>query len=185
MTDKEISNFLFLEDENQTGDIAIAFGIKNWWNPLNKAIELYENKSVKKILFTGGVNRVSGKHEALSMYNEAIKRGIPPKDVFLEDKASNTLENVLFSKKLLEEKGVLSEVETVCAIMANIHARRVMMTFKKNFPPTIKVKACPYLYSPYDWTKENWINDDLARKFVMKEVSKISEYLEKGHLAEI
>lgn len=170
MTDEEISNFLFLEDRDQIGDIAIALGIKNWWNPLNKAIKLYEPGSVKKILFTGGINRISGEYEAQSMYKEAVKRGLPEEDLLLEDGASNTLENVLFSKKVLEEKGLLKNIKSVCAIMANIHARRVMMTFKQNFPSDIKVKACPYLYDPHNWTKKSWVLDPIARKFVLREV---------------
>lgn len=185
MTDKEISEFLFLEDQDQSGDIAIALGIKNWWNPLNKAIELYNSGAVKKILFTGGVNRASGEQEARSMYESAIEQGIPKDDLILEEKATNTLENVLFSKEVLEKIGLLKDIKSVCAIMANIHARRVMMTFKKNFPSNIKVKACPYLYDPYNWTKETWTLDPIARRFVGKEVEKIDEYLKKGDLAEI
>lgn len=138
MDDKEISDFLFLEDKEQSGDIAIAFGIKDWQNPLNKAMELYEKGSVNKILFTGGVNRVSGEQEAISMYEEAIKRGIQKEDLLLESGASNTLENVLFSKKVLEKTGELFKIKRICAVMANIHARRVLMTFKKHFPENLK-----------------------------------------------
>ena len=104
MTTDEISGYLFLEDKNQKGDLAIVFGIRDWRDPLEKAIELYKTKNVNKLLFTGGVNRGSMQHEALNMYEEALRLGIPKIDLLLEDKATNTLENVIFSKKLLEEK---------------------------------------------------------------------------------
>ena len=185
MTDKEISEYLFLEDQNQSGDIAIVFGIEYWNNPLEKAVELYKKGLVKKILFTGGVNRLSGKEEGVSMYQGALEKGIPEEDLFMEDKAANTLENVIFSRKLLEEKDILKDIQVVCAVMVNAHARRVLMTFKKNFPSEIIIKACPYVYAPYDWAKDNWVNNPKARELVESEMLKIETYVAKGDIAEL
>lgn len=185
MTDQEISDYLFIEDQDQKGDIALVFGIRDWDNPLEKAIDLYLSKMVSKIIFTGGINRNSGEHEARNMYKEAIKRGIDEKDLLLEDEASNTLENVIFSRKILEDKNLFKNINIICAVMANIHARRALMTLKKNMPSNIIIKSCPYIYKRFGVTKENWMNTETGNRVVKKELDKINIYLKKGDIAEI
>lgn len=185
MTNQEISDYLFLEDQDQKGDIAIVFGIRDWTDPLEKAIDLYNSKAVSRLLFSGGINRNSGDHEARNMYEEALKRGIPERDLLLEDQASNTLENIVFSRKILEDKNLLNDIHVVCAVMANVHARRAMMTLKKNMPSNMILKACPYFYKRFGITKENWMDSEIGNKAVKSELEKINIYLTRGDIAEI
>ena len=185
MDNSQISNYLFLEDQDQKGDVAMVFGIRDWVDPLEKALELYQTQKVPLILFTGGKNRNSGEEEARNMYNEALRRGIPAGNLLLEDQANNTLENVLFSRKIIEEKGLLQDIRTVCAVMANVHARRALMTLKGNFPKNLTFRSCPYIYKRFGISKDNWMNSELGNRVVHDELNKIKTYLAKGDIEEI
>lgn len=183
LTDREITEFLFLEDGDQRGDLALVFGNRYWRDPLAKGIELYKKGLVPKILFSGGVNDSTGEQEAENMYAEALKLGLPKEDLYLENQATSTLENVLFAKKLIEEKIGWDKVKTVCGVMVNAHARRALMTMKKHFPPNVVLKACPYVFSGLPVTKDNWPEFERARKLVERELNKIETYLAKGDIA--
>ena len=53
---------------------------------------------------SGGQGRGEDITEALCMYNDLTGRGIEPERVWMEDKATNTRENVRYSLDLIEEK---------------------------------------------------------------------------------
>lgn len=178
---------MFLEDKDQRGDLAVVFGIENWRDPLTKAVSLYREGLIPKLLFTGGINKKSSEPEAENMYEEALRLGLPKEDLYLENQATSTLENVLFANKLIEEKIGWDKISTVCGVMVNVHARRALMTMKKVFPPGTKLKACPYVYSgfPYPDKAEDWPKFERAVVIVNRELKKIETYLAKGDLAEI
>ena len=105
MINEEISNYIFLNDVDLKGDIAFVFGTDNARkNAVEKVVELYVKGLVPKIIFSGGVNVYSGVIEAEEMAKEAIKLGVPKKDILIENKSANTLENVLFSLKVIDTK---------------------------------------------------------------------------------
>ena len=175
--------YLLLEDEDQRGDIAVVFGISEWIHAVNKAAALYEEGKVAKLLFTGGRNRGTGEHEARNMYREALARGIPNADLFCEDRATNTLENVRYANMLIESDIGWDNISVVCGVMANAHARRALMTLRRHLPPYVAVKACPYVYPKHDLSA--WENDEAVRLWIEREYSKIGSYLAKGDIAPI
>lgn len=187
MTPEEITEYLFLEDEDQTGDIAIVFGTRIWRQAIKKALELYFSGKVKKLVLTGGVNDHSGEEEAENMYKVALEKSVPEKDLILEKRATNTLENVLFSKKLIEEKIGWENIKTACGVMVNVHARRALMTMKKHFPKRVKLKACPYFYCKdgIKLGKNGWHNDPVLMALVMRQLQKVKDYLAKGDIEEL
>jgi hypothetical protein len=91
---------------------------------------------------------------------------------------------VLFAKKLIEEKIGWDKIRTVCGVMVNVHARRALMTMRKHFPSNIILKACPYVYTKYEFADaENWPKFERARQVVESELKKIETYLAKGDIA--
>lgn len=185
MTDQEITNYLFLEDEDQSGDIAFVFGLQDWKDPIAKALELYFAGKVEKLVLTGGNNRVSGEPEAENMYQFALEKGAKPEDLLVENQANNTLENVIFSKALVEKELGWENIQTVCGVMVNVAARRCLMTMKKHLPGHVTLKACPYIYRRYGIGKNDWHKYPQAREFVGRQLQKIKDYLAKGDIAEL
>ena len=186
MNNEEITNYIFLNDENPQGDIALVFGTwGTWQEPVAKAAELYQKRLVPKVIVSQGANPSTGVVEGDLMAEELAKLGVPSNDILIENKAKNTLDNVLFSKEIIDKKIGLQNIHTLVAVVRNFHARRALMTLKKHFPQQIKVKVLAYESKYYPFTKDNWSKTDVGREVVMGEVKKIQKYLAKGDLAEL
>lgn len=73
---------------------------------INKAIEFYHKQAAirtpPKIIFSGGQGPDEKISEALAMQRYAVEKGIPIEDTILEDKSVNTLQNMKFSKRIMD-----------------------------------------------------------------------------------
>ncbi|MBY6811461.1 YdcF family protein [Clostridium botulinum] len=73
---------------------------------IDKAIEFYNKQGTvtnpPKIIFSGGQGSDEKISEALAMQRYATQKGIPIEDTILEDKSVNTLQNMIFSKKIMD-----------------------------------------------------------------------------------
>lgn len=73
---------------------------------INKAIEFYHKQAAvrtpPKIIFSGGQGADEKISEALAMQRYAVEKGIPIEDTLLEDKSVNTLQNMEFSKRIMD-----------------------------------------------------------------------------------
>jgi len=186
MTNEEITKYIFLDDKNLESDIAFVFGTgKALRSSVGKAVLLYRAKTVPKIVFSGGVNRQTTVVEGDAMAEEAMKLGVARKDILVENRSANTLENVLFSIDVIDKEMGLQNIKSITAVMKNYHARRALMTLKKHLPQHIRLRAAPYSSDSYPFTREDWHQSELGRKKVLEEMEKIKTYLAKGDLAEL
>jgi len=78
---------------------------------IDRGIKLYlrqvNNKKKKKtpvIILSGGQGNDEKVSEAYAMRDYAIAQGVPLCDLRIEDKSKNTYENMLFSKKIIDEE---------------------------------------------------------------------------------
>jgi len=181
---KKITNYIFLKSnpQRQKADLALVFGTCHP-EAINKTYELYRDKFVNKILISGGVNRVTSENEALKMSRKLIDLGVKQQDIILEDKSTNSLENVLFSKKVIDEKFGFNNIKKIIAIVKHYHSRRALMTLKRYFPKNIEL--IPVTYKIYGFTKDNWFENDIGKEKVIGEFEKISKYLDKGDIEEL
>ena len=186
MNRKEITDYVFLNDEDPRGDIALVFGTWNAWREsVEKASELYRKNFVPKIIVSGGMNAAHGAIESDVMAMELEKLGVPKKDILIENKSTNTLENVLFSAAIIDKELGLQNIHTITAVVKNYHARRALMTLRKHIPKNIQLKSAAYVSVHYPFTKDNWYATESGNKKVGEEVEKIRMYLAKGDLAEL
>src|SRR5699024_12313863 len=74
---------------------------------IDKGIELFERYQSSdhpiKIIFTGGKGNDELLSEGEAMAKYALEKGLKKEDMIIENKAENTYENLLFSKRLIEE----------------------------------------------------------------------------------
>lgn len=178
----KISNYIFLNSKIEKADLAIVFGTQNQLC-ISAVKEIYSKKLVKKFILSGGKNRHSGEIEAKFLQKELLKSNIPNEVLILEKESKNTLENVLFSKKLIDEKIGLNNVKKIIAVVKHFHSRRAIMTLKKHFPKHIKI--LPFVYPVGNFTKENWFDTENGRRRVFEEWEKIPIYLAKGDIQEL
>lgn len=102
-------NYMRLGMTVTPGDCIIGFGCINDDIALRCA-QLYHEGFAPKILFSGGLGRNTlGRwncSEAERFAAIAMEQGVPEQDILLENKSTNSAENILFSHKILEEAGL-------------------------------------------------------------------------------
>ncbi|MGL5716828.1 MAG: YdcF family protein, partial [Paraclostridium sp.] len=95
---------------------------------LDKAIEYYALNQDVKIIVTGGQGKDEVISEAEAMYKYLISKDIPKDSIIKEDKATTTLENMIFSKEILEQRG--DEDKKVLIVTNEFHLTRSMLIAK-------------------------------------------------------
>ena len=100
LTDEEIEQIVYegIQDSGENAYYGLVFGnsmlIKE---RVKTAIEAFQQKRIKKIIFTGGTGGVSNQNrdpiaEAIKMKKLAIYLGIKEEDILIETEANNTFE---------------------------------------------------------------------------------------------
>lgn len=162
-------------------DVAILFGALTPWkiqNRINKAVKLYKQGWVKKIIVTGGMNRVYKKLEAPLIREQLVKKGVENKDILLEPRATNYKENALFSLPLVKK----TKAQSVVLISSSFEQLRCFLTTKKTFnSPKIKLINQPASSLP-EWDKNTWFFHLSGWKWTWHTISRIIKYRLKGDL---
>lgn len=96
---------------------------------IDKAIKKYNKNKNSKIIMSGGQGADEIVSEALAMKNYAIKKGVAEKDIILEDKSTNTDENIKYSYEIInaiENKNV-----NILVVTSYYHVLRALIIAKK------------------------------------------------------
>lgn len=101
-----IWDYMKLHQMPQKADCIVGFGNFNS-NIARRAAQLYLQGYAPKLLFTGGLGRntlgILPEAEADRFARVAMECGVPEKDILRENKSTNTAENILFTRKTLED----------------------------------------------------------------------------------
>lgn len=137
---KVIWDFMKLNQTIEPCDIIFACGCSNMDIP-RKCVELFKNGYGKKILFSGGLGKITKselqKTEAEIYRDIAISEGVLESDIFIENQSTNTGDNFRFSEPILEKNNVhsilivhfaTSERRTLAAAQAVLPNYRVLIT---------------------------------------------------------
>lgn len=104
-------------------------------NRIDIAINFYNKQKKKtgttpKLVLSGGQGSDEKISEALAMQVYALSKGIPPEDTLLEERSTNTNENMRFSKEVIQKESREGAYKAVYAtnnfhlLRAGIYARR-------------------------------------------------------------
>ena len=104
-----IWDYLGMHQTPTKADCIVGFGNFNT-NIARRAAELYHQGYAPKILFTGGLGRNTTRlftePEAVRFARVAMECGVPEEDIILEDKSTNTKENIDFMREIFEKQGI-------------------------------------------------------------------------------
>lgn len=186
---EDITKFIFIEDEPEISDIIFIPGSSNW-GLAETAAALYKEGKANKIIPSGMYfykigrflnERVTDERYKGNFVTEAeflssvlVKNGVPEKDIIIEKKATNTYENAIFSKELIEKNDLTVRKAIICP--QAFHARRALMTYSHMFPDT------KFYVVPTDTqgiTAENWYKTERGVQVVLGELKKCGEYFEE------
>ena len=140
LNDKDIASIVYsnIKDNGQISKYGLVFGnsmlIKE---RVSKAVELYNDKRIKKIIFMGGTNGISNQNnsviaEANKMKELAIKMGVDPNDIIVDNTSNNTFENIDNAMSLLKDE--ISTIKNMTVVTSEFHLKRCYAILKKNYP---------------------------------------------------
>ena len=101
-----IWDYLGMHQSPEKADVIVGFGNFNT-NIARRAAELYLQGLAPVVLFTGGLGRntegLLPEPEAVRFARVAAECGVPESALVLEPESANTAQNILFTRRLLEQ----------------------------------------------------------------------------------
>ncbi|HXB95059.1 MAG TPA: YdcF family protein [Puia sp.] len=145
-----------------------------------RGADLYLEGWAPIIIFSGGYGNVTRgiwkDPEADRFARIALDRGVPAEAIFIENVSTNTGENILFTGRMLEEKGL--HPRSFLLVQKPYMERRAYATFKKHWPDTELIVTSPQIafedYPTEDIPMEKVIN------IMVGDLQRIRIYPEKG-----
>lgn len=108
---------------------------------LKAALEcVKDNSDYKYIVVSGGKGKDEHISESEAMKNYLVEHGVSEDKILMEDKSTNTSENIKFSKEIIEENSKKSITKSKIKIVTtDFHALRSSMLAKKNGYKNIEI----------------------------------------------
>jgi len=179
-----IWDYLCLHEAPKKADIIVGFGNFNT-DIAVRAAELYKAGYAPKILFTGGLGRntegLLPESEALRFAGTAIACGVPEADIILEDKSSNTRENIEFTRTMLEDMGLAHE--HILGVHQPFMERRITAAMGVYWPEQSFSVTCPQVSIPeyLKRAKEQGISENASVSVIVGDFQRIELYAKLGY----
>lgn len=145
-----------------------------------RAAELYLEGWAPLMIFAGGLgNFTSGmwtEPEADKFASIAMDMGVPAEAILIENKSTNTGENLQFTGKLLREKHL--DPQSFIVVQKPYMERRSYATFKKHWPDKMMVVTSPQI--SFDAYPNEEIPLHKVAEIMAGDLQRIKEYPEKG-----
>lgn len=171
-----------LHQEPVPGDVIIAAGT-NDLRVAEFAAEIYHRGFGETLVCTGGVAHLGDllatgweKTEAEMFAEVAIGRGVPRERILLEDRSTNTAENIRFVRRILQEHGI-SPRRIVIAVKPFMQ-RRVWATLAVEWPDVPATLASPKMTLDEYFTPE--LTPAKILNIMMGDLQRIWIYGRKG-----
>lgn len=144
------------------------------------AADLFLQGYAPYILFSGGFGKLTidmfKKPEAEIFADIALKKGVPKEKILIENKSTNTGENVSLTKELLAEKGL--DFQTFILVQKPYMERRTYATFKKVWPEKEFIVTSPPI--PFEEYPTAEIPKEKMITVMVGDLQRIKIYPEKG-----
>ena len=116
---------------NRDADAALVLGAAVWNGEpspvfrerLKHAIQLYHNKRVRMLLFTGGIGENDMVSEASIARQFAIGAGVPTDKIVIEEESRSTYQNLYYAR----EQMPFHQITSVVVVTDPLHMKRALM----------------------------------------------------------
>jgi uncharacterized SAM-binding protein YcdF (DUF218 family) len=145
-----------------------------------RAAELYLEGWAPLVIMSGGLGNLTQdmwtEAEADQFAAIAIQKGVPAEAILIENRSTNTGENILFTRQLLKENGL--DPQNFIVVQKPYMERRSYATFKKHWPDKNLLVTSPQI--PFD----EYATDDIPLEKVIHimigDLQRIKIYPSKG-----
>lgn len=174
---QKIWNYMKLGNKLEKADAIIAFGSYDV-QVGDHAAQLFLEGYAPVLVFSGGQSdstKLWDRSEADTFLEAALQKGVARADVLVENKSSNSGENIAFTKKLLQEKGF--DIKKAIIVHKPFMERRVYAALKKQWPELAIVVTSPELDFNY---YKNLLGYDNAVGDLLGDLERIKKYPDLG-----
>jgi uncharacterized SAM-binding protein YcdF (DUF218 family) len=135
------------------------------------------------IVFSGGLGRLTegmwDQPEADKFAEIAVSMGVPRDKIVIENRSTNTGENIIFTKQRLEETGI--EAGRFIVVQKPYMERRAYATFKKVWPEKEAIVTSPQMtFEEYSSENHEGITKEQIIHIMVGDLQRIKLYPEKG-----
>ena len=179
-----IWDYLCLHQQPAKADVIVGFGNFNT-DIARRAAELYHQGFAPKILFTGGLGRntegLLPEPEAVRFAKVAMECGVPECDIILEDKSTNTKENILFTRDKLRELGIPHD--HILGVHQPFMERRIASAMGVYWPEQNFSVTCPQVTIPeyLRRAQEQGISENASISVIVGDFQRIELYAKLGY----
>lgn len=149
-----------------------------------RAVEIFRENWAPLLIFSGGLGAITRgiwtEPEADQFAKLAIGMGVPKDKILIENKSSNTGQNILFTKQLLAEVGI--DPRKFILVQKPYMERRSFATFRKLWPEKEVVVTSPQVsFEEYlDHYASRQLSRDEVISIMVGDLQRIKIYPEKG-----
>lgn len=184
----QIGRIVFIESNPQPADLLFVFGTSTIEEQvLVQIAEKFQNGFFPWVMVTGKIGRIfyeTGQSLAHAMRDRLISFGIRSDRILVQDRSTNTLEDVKFSLQILEASQIFPK--RIAFLCKAYHSGRCLLTMRKFFPDQA---LFPITYTAvYDGIPvrpETWREHPIARSRAYGEYLRILKYSARGDIASI
>jgi len=149
-----------------------------------RGAELFLEGWAPLLIFSGGLGSITSEiwtdAEADEFAAVAINLGVASENILIENKSTNTGENILFTRRLLAEKQL--NPEKFILVQKPYMERRAYATFRKFWPEKQVLVTSPQV--SFEQYLDHYVNEELSRDDVISimvgDLQRIKLYPEKG-----
>ena len=174
---KIIWNYMLMGHELEKSDAIVVFG-SNDVRVGEFAAELFLQGWAPLLVFSGAKGRLTedwGASEAEVFSRAAQKMGVPKSSILVETKSTNSVENVVYTKQLLERENITAQ--KIILVQKPYMERRAYATLTKQWPDVEAVVTSPPI--PYE-TYQDRHSEMIDR--IVGDLQRICIYGEKGDM---
>ena len=185
---EHITQTVFVAANPQPAGLLFIFGTSSIDNEILESLARECRQGhFPKVLVTGLSGRryyQTGQPLASIMREELITRGVPSDTILVQDKSTNTLEDVMFSLEVLEKHEIFPK--SLAFLSKAHHSGRCLRTLRKFFPfQTLLPITYVAEYEGVKVSKEDWYQHEVSGGRVYGEYLRIIEYTRRGDIASL
>lgn len=181
-------DFMHMGQLLEKADVIVGFGCYDEDIP-RRCAELWHQGFAPWVCFSGGLGRntsgIWSKSEAERFAAIAVAGGVPEERIILENKSTNSAENLLFTPKILAEKGI--KAEKIIAVHKPYMERRLWAAMQVYWPQVQAVYTSPQVSVEEHIAHAEMIG--MTRKGVIEtivgDVQRMELYAQKGYQAPV
>jgi len=176
---QKIWHYHLMQHTLEKSDIILALGSHDP-RVAERGAQLFLDGWAPLLMFSGGLGNLTRgvweESEADKFAAIAIKMGVPGEKILIENRSTNTGENIRFSKELLAGKNI--SPQKFILVQKPYMERRTYATFKKRWPEKEIIVTSPQI--PFEEYPTEQISKDAVINIMIGDLQRIKVYPQKG-----